>query len=219
MNSKLFLFLLFAEKAFSYGGGGQMATPPSFYGPSDWGWVYPKPTVPEPQPSSWGKPPHYPTLAPPTDHTWMPPPPDCRACLCNCDCATNISNPNGGQTGPTCPPCPPTVAPPTAGNGTMGGNGNGTTCAMAISNAYYGTVQSLGPLLGQLIQYLFANLGTILGTLLTGNSTTDGAVIPLLEILCFILGIVLLILRLIGALSVVGADGLITSLLPALRGQ
>lgn len=155
-----------------------------------------------------------------------------------CSCTCNCGGSNGGNNGGNCPPCPPTMQPPTmmptmmpttmtTGNGGMGnmttnnptgppptGAPNQMDCFTRIRAAQN---LDLGSLVGLLLNTLLGNLVMpILQIVLTGNNTLEGAVIPLANILCFVLGIVLLVLRSIGALGLLGMNGLLQNILGGL---
>ena len=135
------------------------------------------------------------------------------ACICNC-----------GRSGTNCPPCYifrefneqvvpnkskrqltfPSIPPGIGTNFT-------TNCFSLIRGS---ANLSAGQLIGLLLTTLLSNLVMpILQIVLTGNNTVEGAVIPLANILCYILGIVLLLLRSLGLLGLLGFNGLLQNIL------
>ena len=152
-------------------------------------------------------------------------------CSCVCNCGGNGGG--GGGNNNNCPPCPSTMMPPTmnpgmtttpggnngnGGNMTTGGTGAPPTGApnqgQCFDRIRAAANLDLGSLVGLLLNTLLSNLVMpILQTVLVGNNTIEGAVIPLANILCFIVGIVLLVLRSIGALGILGMNGLLGNIL------
>ena len=139
-------------------------------------------------------------------------------CSCICNCGSSGSN-----TGTNCPPCPGggMGGGGNGGGGTGGGGGGNTTLPTGAPNQAqcFDRIRAaanldLGSLVGLLLNTLLSNLVMpILQTVLVGNNTIEGAVIPLANILCFVLGIVLLVLRSIGALGILGMNGLLQNIL------
>ena len=83
---------------------------------------------------------------------------------------------------------------------------------MAAASSY----RDIGSILGEIVNQLLSNLVSILALVLTGNNTVQGSVLPLTEVLCYILGLVLLLLQNIGALGVLGPNGLLVKILSGL---
>lgn len=89
-----------------------------------------------------------------------------------------------------------------------------TDCFTAIRAAQF---LDLGSLLGLLLSTLLSNLVMpILQIVLVGNNTVEGAVIPLANILCYVVGILLLVLRSLRLLGLLGMNGLLQNILGGL---
>lgn len=112
-------------------------------------------------------------------------------CYCGCNC------PPPAPIYTDCPICP------------TNGTGNQIQCETAIKavGGLFGS-QPLA-LLGLTINYLLANLSSILEVLLNGNNTLMDAVLPLANILCTLVGLILLILASLGLLGPLGFNGLL----------
>jgi hypothetical protein len=81
------------------------------------------------------------------------------------------------------------------------------------------TFTNLGAILGEILRAVLSQLVIpILYIVLFGDNTVDGAVIPLTNVLCYILGLVLLLLQNIRALGLLGPGGLLASLLTGVTG-
>lgn len=137
----------------------------------------------------------------------------CR-CACNCPALSNNANANSGAGGGgnSCPTCPPPVTPPPDGGPTP----NTTLSSSCIAQIRLASLsfRDIGSILGAILSTLLGNLIIpILVILLFGNNSVEGAVIPLANTLCYILGLVLLLLQKIGLLGALGPNSLLANLL------
>ena len=137
-------------------------------------------------------------------------------CACNCPSLTygngNGNNGGGGSSGSSCPTCPPPVTPPPDGGPTP----NTTLSSSCIAQVRLASLsfRDIGSILGAILSTLLANLIIpILSILLFGNNSVEGAVIPLANTLCYILGLVLLLLQKLGLLGALGPNSLLANLL------
>ena len=143
-------------------------------------------------------------------------------CSCNCNGGTPGGNPGTPTIAPTLPPgttmCPMCNMTGGGGGGGGGGGNMGDQCDQMILSAS-ATFTNIGSILGELLRALLSQLVMpILMIVLAGNNTVQGAVIPLAGILCYIVGLILLLLQNIGALGLLGPGGLLQNLLGALTG-
>ncbi len=100
----------------------------------------------------------------------------------------------------------------TSSSGGTTSSGNATENCFAVITA--ASVLDTGDLIGLLLTTLLSNLVVpILQTVLAGNNTLEGAVLPLANILCIIVGLLLLVLRSLGLLGVLGMGGLLQGIL------
>ena len=152
----------------------------------------------------------------PRPTTPTPTPGECDACFCNCNCSDPVSNPALRPQQRACPACDTSLP-----NSNLPGlpyqsnNSTNSKCSerlLAAASSY----RDIGSILGEIVNQLLSNLVSILALVLTGNNTVQGSVLPLTEVLCYILGLVLLLLQNIGALGVLGPKGLLVKILSGL---
>ncbi|XP_054161281.1 uncharacterized protein LOC128959358 [Oppia nitens] len=127
-------------------------------------------------------------------------------CQCNCNCGRRDGGGNwdGDKWQHYCPPCPYPPGPYPPGPGI-------DNCFELIRAA---SRLSTGQVLGLLLQTLLSNLvSPILQVVLAGNNTVEGAVTPLTNILCYVVGLLLLTLRSLGLLGLLGMNGLLDNIL------
>lgn len=107
----------------------------------------------------------------------------------------------------------------TGGGGGGGGGGSASDqCDNAIRLAAI-RFQGIGAILGELLRALLSQLIVpVLLIVLAGNNTVEGAIVPLLNVLCYIVGLILLLLQSLGALGLLGPQGLLQNLLGTLTG-
>lgn len=135
------------------------------------------------------------------------------SCFCQCLCPDPSQG--GGTSCPICPP--PTINGSTPAPPTSGGSYGDCESAILLADAFLG--RNPFAILGITLSYLLTNLVVpVLTIVLAGNNTVEGAVLPLSNILCTLVGLILELLKSLGLLGVLGPNSLLSDLLQGLTG-
>ena len=135
------------------------------------------------------------------------------SCFCQCLCPDSFQG--GGTSCPVCPPPSVNGSNPTPPS--SGGSYGECESAILLADTFFG--RNPLAILGITLSYLLSNLVVpVLAIVLAGNNTVEGAVIPLSNVLCTLVGLILELLKSLGLLGVLGQNSLLSDLLQNLTG-